>query len=165
MIFKKAIPRRTFLRGVGTTLALPLLDAMVPAFAGPTDTAAKPVVRMGFVYVPNGIIMDKWTPATEGAGFEMTPILEPLAPFRDRLLPCSADSTRSLPDDAAGRSRGATFVRKRRLPDGRSPEGDRRRRHSRGNFGGPNRGERTGQENSDRVSRVGPGSRPSGRRM
>lgn len=86
MIFKKAIPRRTFFRGVGTTLALPLLDAMVPAFAGPADTAAKPVVRMGFVYVPNGIILGKWMPAREGAGFEMTPILEPVTPFRDRLL-------------------------------------------------------------------------------
>ena len=86
MIFKKAIPRRTFLRGVGVTLALPLLDGMVPAFAGTLDTAAKPKVRLGFVYVPIGAIMDKWTPAAEGAAFEFTPTLEPLAPFRDRLL-------------------------------------------------------------------------------
>ena len=86
MIFKKAIPRRTFLRGSGAALALPLLDSMVPAFAGPADTTPKPVVRMGFVYVPNGIIMGKWTPATEGAGFEMTPILEALTPFRDGIL-------------------------------------------------------------------------------
>ena len=86
MIFKKAIARRTFLRGIGATLALPLLDGMVPAFAGPLDQAAKPVRRLGFVYVPNGIIMDKWTPATEGAAFELTPILEPLAPFRENIL-------------------------------------------------------------------------------
>jgi uncharacterized protein DUF1552 len=86
MIFKKAIPRRTFLKGVGATLALPMLDAMIPAFAGPADTAAKPVLRMGFVYVPNGIIMDKWTPLKEGAGFEITPVMEALAPFHDRLL-------------------------------------------------------------------------------
>ena len=86
MIFKKAIPRRAFLQGAGVTLALPLLDAMVPAFAGPADTAIKPPVRMGFVYVPNGIIMEKWTPTTEGPGFQMTPILEPLTPFRERLL-------------------------------------------------------------------------------
>ncbi|MBI3895963.1 MAG: DUF1552 domain-containing protein [Acidobacteria bacterium] len=85
MIFKKAIPRRTFLRGIGTTLALPLLDGMIPAFASALDTT-KPAVRMTFVYVPNGVIMDKWAPATEGAAFELTPILEPLAPFRDRLL-------------------------------------------------------------------------------
>ena len=86
MIFKKAIPRRTFLRGAATTLALPLLDAMVPAMASIAKTAASPVLRMGFVYVPNGIIMEQWTPALEGAAFEMTPILEPLTPFRDCLV-------------------------------------------------------------------------------
>ena len=86
MIFKKAIPRRTFLRGLGVTLALPLLDGMFPAFAAVGDDAAKPVSRLGFVYVPNGIIMDQWTPAGDGSAFELTPILEPLAPFRDRLV-------------------------------------------------------------------------------
>ncbi|MCZ6488976.1 MAG: DUF1552 domain-containing protein [Acidobacteria bacterium] len=86
MIFKKAIPRRAFLRGVGATLALPLLDGMVPALAGPLDTAGQPATRLSFVYVPNGMIMDHWTPATEGAAFELTPILEPLAAFRDRTL-------------------------------------------------------------------------------
>ncbi|MGH8570504.1 MAG: DUF1552 domain-containing protein, partial [Gammaproteobacteria bacterium] len=86
MIFKKAIPRRTFLRGAGATLALPLLDGMVPAFAATGDTAAKPAIRLGFVYVPNGIIMEKWTPATEGANFEITPTLAPLAPFKDQFV-------------------------------------------------------------------------------
>ena len=86
MIFKKAIPRRAFLRGLGTTLALPLLDSMVPAFAGTTDPAAKAATRFSVFYVPNGIIMNKWTPAAEGAGFELTPIMEPLAPFKDRML-------------------------------------------------------------------------------
>src|SRR5690349_4833806 len=85
MIFKQAIPRRTFLKGVGAALALPLLDGMVPAFAGPADTAGKPVARMGFVYLPNGRMMEKWTPAAEGAAFEFTPILEPLKPFREHL--------------------------------------------------------------------------------
>ena len=85
MIFKKTIPRRTFLRGVGTTLALPLLDGMIPAFASTPDTP-KPATRMTFFYVPNGAIMDQWTPAAEGAAFELTPILEPLAAFRDHLL-------------------------------------------------------------------------------
>jgi hypothetical protein len=84
MIFKKAIPRRTFLQGVGATLALPLLDGMVPAMAAVGDS--KRVNRLSFVYVPNGIIMDKFTPKTEGAGFEMTPILEQIAPFRDQML-------------------------------------------------------------------------------
>ena len=84
--FKKAIPRRALLKGLGGTLALPLLDSMVPAFAGPTDIVAKPVIRMGIVYVPNGIIMNKWSPKTEGAAFEITPTLEALAPYRDRVL-------------------------------------------------------------------------------
>lgn len=86
MVFKKAIPRRTFLRGFGTTLALPLLDSMIPAMAAAAQTAAKAPARLGFVYVPNGIIMDTWTPAAEGASFELTPTLAPLAQFRDRLL-------------------------------------------------------------------------------
>ena len=81
MIFKKAIPRRTFLRGLGATVALPLLDSMVPAFA-----AGPSVTRVGYVYNPNGRIMAKWTPATEGSAFELTPTLEPLAPFRDQML-------------------------------------------------------------------------------
>jgi hypothetical protein len=79
-IFRKAIPRRTFLRGVGTTLALPLLDGMIPAFAA-TPQAAK---RMSFVYVPNGRIMAEWTPATEGVGYQMPRVLMPLEPFRSR---------------------------------------------------------------------------------
>ena len=86
MIFKKAIPRRTFLRGAGATLALPLLDGMVPAFATKLDTAAKSPVRLSIVYSPNGMNMAKWTPAAEGAAFELSPTLEPLAPFRDQLL-------------------------------------------------------------------------------
>jgi hypothetical protein len=84
--FKKAIPRRTFLRGAGTVLALPMLDAMVPAFASVRDdTAVKAPVRLGMIYVPNGRIMNLWTPTVEGAAFEVTPTLEPLAPFKDRL--------------------------------------------------------------------------------
>ena len=66
----------------GVTLALPLLDAMIPARTLLAQTAAKPTPRLGFIYVPHGAIMDKWTPATEGAGFEFTPILKPVEPFR-----------------------------------------------------------------------------------
>src|SRR6266404_799111 len=82
VITRKSIPRRAFLRGTGAALALPVLDAMTPAFAIET---ARPI-RLSFIEVPNGIMMDKWTPATEGAGFALTPILEPLAQFRDRML-------------------------------------------------------------------------------
>ena len=82
MITKMALPRRTFLRGVGATLALPLLDAMVPAMSAMAKTAANPVKRIGFVYFPNGANMPAWTPATAGAGFELSPTLSPLAPLR-----------------------------------------------------------------------------------
>jgi len=84
-ISKKHLSRRTVLRGMGATMALPLLDAMIPARTLLAQTAAKPTPRLGFVYVPHGAIMDKWTPATEGAGFEFTPILKPLEPFRNYL--------------------------------------------------------------------------------
>ena len=84
IVTKKAIARRTVLRGMGATLALPWLDAMVPALARAAVT--KPVKRLGVVYVPNGIFMPNWTPATEGTGFEFTPTLKPLEKFRDQLL-------------------------------------------------------------------------------
>src|SRR5262249_40837364 len=86
IITHKAISRRTLLRGMGATLALPLLDAMVPALAAQSRTAAKPVHRFGVMYVPNGMIMNKWTPAMEGAAFEFSPTLASLAPYRDQLL-------------------------------------------------------------------------------
>ena len=86
IITRKALPRRTVLRGIGASVALPLLDGMVPALTALSRTAARPIRRFGVVYVPNGVVIDKWTPALEGAAFEFTPILEPLQPFRDRLL-------------------------------------------------------------------------------
>src|SRR5437773_2569307 len=95
MIFKKAIPRRTFLRGMGVTLALPLLDGMVPAFAGARDTATTPSLRLTFMYGPNGRIMNKWNPAIEGASYEMSPSLAPLAPFRDQILVLTGLNTKA----------------------------------------------------------------------
>ncbi len=87
IITKKHLPRRTFLRGImGSAIALPLLDSMIPALTAATKTAASPKTRLGFMYVPHGAVMDKWTPAIEGAGFEFTPILKPLEPFRNQLL-------------------------------------------------------------------------------
>jgi Protein of unknown function (DUF1552) len=84
-ITKKHLPRRTFLRGMGVTLALPLLDAMLPAQTLLKKTAAAGAPRMGFVYVPHGAIMNEWTPAAEGTAFEFSRVLKPLEPFRDRL--------------------------------------------------------------------------------
>ena len=86
MITKKSLPRRTFLRGVGASLALPLLDGMVPAFAAVRKTAAAPHPRLFTGYVPNGVIMDAWTPATEGARFDLPATLEPLGPFKEQLV-------------------------------------------------------------------------------
>ena len=85
-IFKKCIPRRTILRGAGAALALPVLDAMFPALASAAQTGSGRPTRLSFFTVPNGIIMEKWTPAASGSGFELSPILEPLSAFKDRLL-------------------------------------------------------------------------------
>jgi Protein of unknown function (DUF1552) len=80
----RSLPRRTLLKGVGATLALPFLEAMLPATT--LRAAAKPVRRFQAFYTPNGMAMEYWTPKTEGANFEMTPVLEPLAPYRDQML-------------------------------------------------------------------------------
>jgi hypothetical protein len=84
-ITKKHLSRRTFLRGAGVTLGLPLLDSMVPAQTALTKTAAAPASRLGFVYVPHGAIMAQWTPEKDGRDFEFTRILKPLEPYRNYL--------------------------------------------------------------------------------
>jgi hypothetical protein len=85
IITQKAIPRRTLLKGVGATLALPFLDAMVPAFAQ-APAVAKAPNRLSVAYLPNGTMMNEWTPEKEGADFAFKRILEPLAPFKDKML-------------------------------------------------------------------------------
>ncbi|MGE0445114.1 MAG: DUF1552 domain-containing protein [Vicinamibacterales bacterium] len=94
-ITRQHLSRRTVLRGLGATLALPLLDAMVPARTLLAQTAANPSLRLGFIYFPHGAVMTEWTPATEGAGFAMTPILEPLEPFRRQLTVVSGMGNRA----------------------------------------------------------------------
>ena len=84
-ITKKSLSRRTVLKGVGAAVSLPLLDAMIPAATALANTPAAPQPRLGFFYFPHGAIMEKWTPARAGVDFELSPILEPLAPFRDQL--------------------------------------------------------------------------------
>ena len=85
IVTQKAIPRRTILRGIGASLALPLLDGMVPAFAAIRNSAAHPVRRFGVVYVPNGMAMKHFTPETDGDGFEITRLLKPIEAYRDQM--------------------------------------------------------------------------------
>lgn len=84
-IAKKRLSRRTVLRGAGAAIALPLLDSMVPAATALAQTPAVPKSRLGCIYIPHGATMDKWTPAAEGSSFELSEILQPLAPFKSQL--------------------------------------------------------------------------------
>ena len=85
IITKKALPRRTFLRGMGASLALPLLDAMVPSMTALAKTPADPVRRLGFVYIPMGCDIARWTPPGEGRLIELSPSLQSLSPHVDQL--------------------------------------------------------------------------------
>jgi Protein of unknown function (DUF1552) len=85
-VSKKALPRRTFLRGIGAALSLPLLDAMIPAATASTKTAALPVRRLGYVFMPMGCDQSRWTPrGTDGKLSELSPILASLAPHREHV--------------------------------------------------------------------------------
>src|SRR5262245_25433058 len=110
IVSKKTISRRTMLRGIGTALALPLLDAMVPALTAAQNTAAKPIQRFGVVYHPNGIIYDKWLPRGVGTEFEFSPILAPLEPFRDKVVVVTglySDQAEALGDGGGDHSRAS----------------------------------------------------------
>ena len=85
-ITKRSLPRRTVLRGMGAMVALPMLDAMAPALTALSRTAAKPVKRVGFVYIPNGAALAAWTPLDNGRGFTFSPTLKALEPMRDRVV-------------------------------------------------------------------------------
>ena len=86
IVTKKSLKRRIFLRGVGATVSLPLLDAMVPAFTAQAKSAAAPVPRLGFIYTPNGYMQEFWVPKTTGRDFELTPSLLALEPVRDDVV-------------------------------------------------------------------------------
>jgi hypothetical protein len=101
-ISKKAISRRTVLRGLGAAVALPLLDSMMPALSAMAKTAGKPVNRFGVFYVPNGMIMKNYLPVVQGAGFEMTPTLSALAPFREQMLVLSGLNSIASPGRPGG---------------------------------------------------------------
>jgi uncharacterized protein DUF1552 len=110
----KHLPRRTFLKGMGVTIGLPLLDGMIPAFARSARTYATPPVRLAFIYVPNGIVMKDWTPKTAGKGFEFTRILKPLESLREDLFVLSGLDERNgnaLGDGPGDHARaGAAFL-------------------------------------------------------
>jgi hypothetical protein len=114
IVTRKALARRTFLRGIGTAMALPLLDSMIPAFSATRLTPAKPAIRMAFCYVPNGIIQKDWLPAKDGVGFEFMPTMKSLEPFRDKLVVLSnlaQINGRALGDGAGDHARaGATWL-------------------------------------------------------
>ena len=97
VITKRALPRRTFIRGMGATLALPLLDAMVPAMSAQSKTA-KAAPRFAAIYCGNGATMNDWTPATEGTGFAFSPTLKPLEAFRDKFTTELSTGSRRIVD-------------------------------------------------------------------
>ena len=111
IITKLSLPRRTFLRGVGVTIALPLLDAMVPALTAMAKTAANPVRRLGFIYTPNGATMSAWTPEGDGPSLELPRTLRPLAAVKDQVIVPTGLSQRqaeSMGDGNGEHSRGQT---------------------------------------------------------
>ena len=115
IVTKRAIPRRTILRGLGAAMALPLLDGMVPALTAAARTAAAPRRRLGIVYVPHGAVAERWKPTGEGRAFQLSPSLEPLAPFREQLVVISGlDNAPALAlqgEPAGGHGRiGAAFL-------------------------------------------------------
>ncbi len=109
-MIRNRVPRRTFLRGLGTAISLPMLDAMTPAFASKLDLQTNAPCRLAFAYVPNGIIMKSWTPTAEGANFEIPSTLEPLSPYRKNWMLLSGlthNNGRALGDGAGDHARAA----------------------------------------------------------
>jgi hypothetical protein len=142
-ITKKALARRTFLRGLGTVMALPLLDSMIPAMA----STSKSPIRLGFVYVPNGIIPKAWLPTSEGTAFDFMPTMKPLESFREKLLVVSnlaQINGRALGDGAGDHARAAHW---------RPSEKDARDGYSRRCFGGSTGGQGDGQGDAVRFAR------------
>ena len=110
IITGKHLERRSFLKGVGVAIGLPMLDAMIPALSVASKLPTSPT-RVSFVYVPNGIVMDNWTPATLGANFEMNSILKPLQPFRNQTLVISGlmdNNGNALGDGGGDHARAAS---------------------------------------------------------
>src|ERR1700733_3901798 len=118
-ITKKHLSRRTFLRGAGVAVGLPLLDAMIPAWTALAQTAAKGTPHMGFIYFPLGALMDQWTPTAEGTNFDLPPILKPLEPFKKQLTIVSGleNSTANGPVHALAPGTWLSCVQPRKTQD------------------------------------------------
>ena len=150
-ITKRHLTRRTVLRGLGATLALPLLDAMVPALTAQIRTAAAPVRRLGIFYVPNGMSMPYWFPKTEGPMDVLPPTLQSLAAFKDRVLICGGldDESANLVKGGGDHARSAgTFLTcvPYKITNGADVFC--------GGLDGPDRRSRTGQGNTAHVARA-----------
>ena len=122
-ITKKHLSRRTFLRGAGVTVGLPLLDAMIPAWTALAQTAASPKPRMGFMYFPHGAIMEQWTPAAEGTNFELTPILKPLEPFKKQLTIVSGLENKARHRASRACAQPGNLAERRVAAQGQEPHG------------------------------------------
>jgi uncharacterized protein DUF1552 len=120
IVTKKALPRRTFLRGMGAAVALPLLDAMVPSLSAMTQTAARPVNRLGFVYIPMGSNIRQWTPAATGRIMELSPSLASLTPFINQVTVLTNLENKNAysPGNHATANSGFLSAAKARLTEG-----------------------------------------------
>jgi len=118
LIAKKSLPRRTFLHGMGAAVALPFLEAMAPAMTPLAQSPAKSPLRFGGVYIPNGCVMDNWTPKTTDGTLEITRVLQPLGAFRDQMTVVGNLSRAGGKNHRSRRQFGG-------LVDGRSGKADR----------------------------------------
>ena len=154
-ITKLSLPRRTFLRGMGAAVALPLLDAMVPALTALAQTRrACRARRFGAVYIPNGAIMEQWIPKAVGTGFEFSPILKPLEPFAN-----VTDRGQQPHPAASGQPGGRPRRERRRLPDRRLAQTDGSRRRPRQHH------HRSDRREADRPGHAVPVARGGDRRL
>ena len=120
IVTRKAISRRTVLRGFGAAVSLPLLDAMIPALTASQRTPAKAVRRLAVVYHPNGVVYENWLPIGEGADFKFSRVLSPLEPFRDRINIVTGLADRQLLGIGRRSTSGRSRSRSSRRP--RSPK-------------------------------------------
>ena len=162
IITKRAIPRRTVLRGLGAALALPLLDGMVPALSALGEDGGQAAsTGFGVVYVPNGVIMKAYLPATEGTAYELSPTLSPLAPFREQMLVRQRPELRAV----AGPARRISRQGQHAVPDRRVAADQRDRARRRDLDGSDSSPTSSGKQHAARVARAVDRIERNGRRL